>query len=81
MRAYEQIRVDIAMHKRKVILAGVGGGLAYGNLGPTHHSFEDLSLMSILPNMSVYSPSQPSESKESLKFAIENKTLLTVLCC
>tara|TARA_Y100000816_G_scaffold122065_1_gene85802 strand:+ start:39326 stop:40243 length:918 start_codon:yes stop_codon:yes gene_type:complete len=73
MRAYEQIRVDIAMHKRKVILVGVGGGLAYGNLGPTHHSFEDLSLMSILPNMSVYSPSQPSDSKESLKLAIENK--------
>ena len=70
MRCFEQIRVDIAMHNQKVILVGVGGGLAYGNLGPTHHSFEDIALMSMLPNFNVYSPSQPNEGKDCLSLAL-----------
>jgi transketolase len=70
MRCFEQIRVDIAMHNQKVILIGVGGGLAYGNLGPTHHSFEDIVLMSMLPNFKVFSPSQPKEGKECLELAL-----------
>ena len=70
MRCFEQIRVDIAMHNQKVILIGVGGGLAYGNLGPTHHGFEDITLMSMLPNLNVYSPSQPQEGKDSLDLAL-----------
>ncbi len=72
MRPFEQIRVDLAMHNRQVILVGVGGGLAYGNLGPTHHSFEDLSLMSVLPNFKVLAPSQPSESETALNLALEH---------
>jgi transketolase len=70
MRCFEQIRVDIAMHNQKVILVGVGGGLAYGNLGPTHHSFEDIVLMSMLPNFKVFSPSQPNEGKACLDLAL-----------
>ena len=70
MRCFEQIRVDIAMHNQKVILVGVGGGLAYGNLGPTHHSFEDIVLMSMLPNFKVFSPSQPNEGRACLDLAI-----------
>ena len=71
MRPFEQIRVDLALHNRKVILVGVGGGLSYGNLGPTHHSFEDIGLMTLLPNFSVFSPSQPSEGKQALLDALE----------
>ena len=70
MRCFEQIRVDIAMHNQKVVLIGVGGGLAYGNLGPTHHSFEDIVLMSMLPNFKVFSPSQPNEGKVCLDLAL-----------
>lgn len=72
MRCYEQIRVDIAMHNQKVILIGVGGGLAYGSLGPTHHSFEDIVLMSMLPNFQVFAPSQPNEGKACLDLALSH---------
>lgn len=72
MRPFEQIRIDLALHNRQVILVGVGGGLAYGSLGPTHHSFEDLSLMSVLPNFKVFAPSQPSESKKALDLAMRH---------
>ena len=72
MRCFEQVRVDLAMHNQKVVLIGVGGGLAYGNLGPTHHSFEDIALMSLLPNFQVFSPSQPNEGGECLKMALKH---------
>lgn len=56
MRAYEQIRVDVAYQNLPVILAGVIPGLGYGNSGPTHHSIEDAAIMRVLPNMTVVYP-------------------------
>ena len=72
MRPFEQIRIDLALENRKVMLVGVGGGLAYGALGPTHHSFEDLALMCLLPNFHVFSPSQPSDGYRVHKIAYQH---------
>ena len=44
MRGFEQIRVDLCMHDRNVLLVGVGGGFSYDILGPTHHALEDMQL-------------------------------------
>lgn len=63
MRAYEQIRVDIAYQNLPVILAGVIPGLGYGNSGTTHHSIEDTALMRVLPNMTVVYPSCETDVK------------------
>lgn len=57
MRAYEQIRVDVAYQNLPVLLAGVIPGLGYGNSGPTHHAIEDAAIMRVLPNMTVVYPS------------------------
>ncbi|WP_373034651.1 transketolase family protein [Sulfurimonas sp.] len=61
MRCYEQIRVNISVlsHVRpmNINLIGVGAGVSYAMSGPTHHCLEDLSIMSTLPNMEVFSPS------------------------
>lgn len=57
MRAYEQIRVDVAYQNLPVLLAGVVPGLGYGNSGPTHHVIEDTAIMRVLPNMTVVYPS------------------------
>ena len=57
MRAYEQIRVDVAYQQLPVILAGVIPGLGYGNSGPTHHSIEDAAILRVLPNMTIVYPS------------------------
>lgn len=73
MRPFEQIRVDICLHNLPVILVGVGGGLAYDTLGPTHHSIEDISIMRSLPNMNVFTPSDPDEVKKSLDLSIKLK--------
>ncbi len=43
-RALEQIKADVAYSQAPVVLCGMSPGMAYGELGPTHHSIEDLSL-------------------------------------
>jgi transketolase len=61
MRAYEQIRVNLSISSQikpiNVNLLGLGGGVSYQVSGPTHHCLEDISIMRLLPNMTVFSPS------------------------
>ena len=61
-RPHDQVRVDIAYHRADVTIVGVGGGVAYGSLGPTHHAIEDLALMRSLPGMTVIAPGSPGEA-------------------
>jgi transketolase len=63
MRAYEQIRIDVAYHNLNVKLVGVGGGYTYGLEGITHFGLEDMTLMRSLPNMSVVVPADPLEAQ------------------
>lgn len=72
-RPFEQIRIDLALHKRQVILVGVGGGLAYGSLGPTHHSFEDIALAMSLPDMQIFSPAEPDDVSYCLAMSLAYK--------
>ncbi len=62
MRPFEQIRIDVAYHNLDVKLVAVGGGLAYGLEGITHHGLEDIALMRTLPNMAVVVPADPVEA-------------------
>lgn len=63
MRCLEQIRNDVCYHNRSVTVVAVGAGFSYGSLGYTHHAIEDIAVMRALPNMSVYSPSDPEEAR------------------
>ncbi|MBU4502591.1 MAG: transketolase [Nanoarchaeota archaeon] len=63
MRTYEQIRDDVCLHNANVKIVGVGAGLRYSTLGPTHHAIEDIAIMKTLPNMKIISPCDPIESK------------------
>jgi transketolase len=45
-----------------VKIVAVGGGLAYGSLGMTHHATEDIAVMRALPNMLVVAPNDPIEA-------------------
>src|SRR3989338_8572500 len=73
MRCYEQIRNDICYQNVDAKVVGIGGGLSYGNLGPTHHSREDIAIMRALPNMAIVCPGDPIETelmvKESVKWS------------
>lgn len=60
-RPFEQIRLDLCYHHLPVMLVGAGGGYTYSTAGVTHHSGEDLGLMSLLPGMTVVAPGSPEE--------------------
>jgi transketolase len=62
MRCLEQIRNDVCYHGLNVKIVAVGGGLAYGAQGYTHHGVEDLAVTRVLPNMSVLAPGDPVEA-------------------
>ena len=68
-RPFEQVRNDLCYQNLPVTVVGVGGGLSYSSLGGTHHTMEDVSVMSSLPNMSILAPCDPLEVDESVKIA------------
>ena len=65
MRTYEQIRDDVCLQKMNVKIVGVGAGLVYSTLGPTHHAIEDIAIMKVLPHMTILSPADPLEAKKA----------------
>lgn len=69
-RAFEFIRNDICVQNRNVKIIGSGGGIGYNNLGPTHHTTEDIAVMTALPNMCVLSPSAPLEVEPVVREAV-----------
>lgn len=68
-RAMEQIKADIAYSNVNVKLVGQSSGIAYGELGPTHHSIEDMAWLRLLPNLTIIVPSDPWETEEAVKAA------------
>lgn len=53
LRCYEHIRIELAAMNIPVTLVGVGAGFSYDDSGPTHHAFEDISVLRILPNIQI----------------------------
>lgn len=56
-RCYEMLKVDLSLINLAVTVIGVGAGFSYEDSGPTHHSTEDITIMRVLPNMTILNPS------------------------
>lgn len=63
-RALEQIRNDLVFHGLTATLVGNGGGLGYGVMGPTHLSFDDYGILSVLGDLNILIPAFPSDIEE-----------------
>lgn len=72
LRCLEQIRNDIAYHNANVTVISIGEGFAYGPAGFTHHLTEDISSLRAIPNLRIFSPSDPFEAEEVLKMAYQS---------
>lgn len=68
-RSLEQIKADIAYSNANVKLVGISSGLAYGELGPTHHSIEDFAWTRVLPNLPVIAPCDRIETAAAVEWA------------
>ena len=72
-RCFEQIVIDLCLHKLPVKLIGNGGGLVYAPLGPTHQAIEDISILRPLPNISIIAPCDAIEMQKLLKDTVNLK--------
>jgi len=66
LRSYELIKVDLSLMNIPVTVVGVGSGFSYEESGPTHHSTEDITVMRVLPNMTILNS---SDSVMAARFA------------
>lgn len=70
-RCLEQIRVGVAYHQAPVVIVGTGSGLSYAELGPTHHSLEDMAILRTLPGLNVVAPADSAELVAQLRQALD----------
>ena len=66
-RGLEQIKADVAYSQHAVILCGMSPGFAYGELGPTHHSIEDLSWLRALPGLDIVVPADRHQTRRAVE--------------
>ena len=71
-RCLEQIRVGVAYHQAPVVIVGTGSGLSYSELGPTHHSLEDMAILRTLPGLNVMAPADSAELVAQLREALNS---------
>ncbi|XVV10122.1 transketolase family protein [Actinoplanes sp. CA-131856] len=68
-RALEQIKADVAYSQSPVVLCGMSPGMAYGELGPTHHSIEDLSWLRAIAGLGIVVPADLAETSAAVRWA------------
>lgn len=68
-RAMEQIKADCAYSQQNVKLCGISSGVAYGELGATHHSIEDVAWLRAIDKLTVIVPADPWQTAEAIKAA------------
>ncbi len=72
-RALEQIKADAAYSAANVKLVGVSSGMAYGELGPTHHSVEDIAWLRAIADLAVVVPADPTETASAIRVAHQHQ--------
>lgn len=72
MRSIEQIKVDVAYSDTNVKLVGISGGVAYGQLGMSHHSLQDLAVTRAIPNLQVMMPADRFETEKMFEALLQS---------
>lgn len=70
-RAWDQIRVSIDYMDLNVRIVGTHGGISVGEDSHTHQALEEITLMRVLPNMTVIVPCDYIEAKKATMKAAE----------
>ncbi|WP_419781016.1 transketolase family protein [Maridesulfovibrio sp.] len=72
-RCYEQVLLDACMHNLNVRFIGNGGGLVYAPLGPTHWATEDISILRVIPNLTVLCPADAEEMNRLMPQTLDHQ--------
>jgi len=71
LRTTDQIRVSICYNNLPVKIGGAHGGISVGPDGATHQALEDLAIMRALPNMTVLSPCDATQTRLAVLASID----------
>lgn len=69
-RTLDQIRVSVCYNNLHVIIGGAHAGISVGPDGATHQALEDIATMRVLPNMTVISPCDATQTRIATTKAI-----------
>jgi transketolase len=70
---FETIRLSVAYTNSNVKIIGTHSGIGIGEDGYSQMGLEDIALMRTLPNMKVLQPADEIETKQIIKYAVENE--------
>ncbi len=68
-RAFDQVNLDVGLHRLPVVFALVSAGVT-GVDGPSHHGLWDMVQCLSVPGMVVFAPSSPTEVEAMLEAAL-----------
>lgn len=71
-RSLEFIRDDVCFQNLNVKIVGMGSGLSWSSLGPTHHTTEDIAMLRAIPNLMILSPATPRQVSECVQAAYDH---------
>lgn len=71
MRALDQIRITLCYNNLPAIIGGAHAGISVGPDGATHQALEDIAVMRALPNMTVLSPCDYTQTRIITRMAAE----------
>jgi transketolase len=71
-RVYDQIRISVCYQNANVKIVGTSAGLSDAHDGATHQSVDDVTLMRVLPNMTVVVPCDGIEVRKATRAVYEH---------
>jgi len=71
LRTTDQIRVSVCYNNLPVKIGGAHAGISVGPDGATHQALEDMAIMRVLPNMTVLSPCDATQTKLATIASVE----------
>lgn len=71
LRTTDQIRISLCYNQLHAIIGGAHAGISVGPDGATHQALEDIAVMRALPNMTVLSPCDATQTEKAVMAAIE----------
>lgn len=72
-RCFDQVALDLCLHKANVRLIANGGGVVYAPLGPTHEAFEDIAIFRALPRMTILAPADAEEMRRLMPVTVDHQ--------
>lgn len=71
-RCYEQIKINMCSNNLDITLIGAGAGFSFEYDGPTHHGLQDLAIMRIIPELTIYNLSSVDTAADAVDAAYRN---------